>query len=96
MVLPVPKNRVGDFEQIRQHHLLRILVPYSKTFYSVDRGREQGLDYDYGKALEKWLNKHHPTSVKNKPWVVGFIPVQRDRLIPELIAGKGDIAVGGP
>jgi len=95
MVLPLPQNWLGDLDGIRRRNFIRILVPYSKTFYSVDRGREQGLDYDYGKALEKWMHKRYPPKVKNEPFLVVFIPVQRDRLLSDLIAGKGDIAAGG-
>ncbi|WP_084554120.1 MltF family protein [Desulfopila aestuarii] len=95
MVLPLPKNWTGDFDGIRQRNYLRILVPYSKTFYRVDRGIQQGIDYDYGKALETWLKKKYPPKVKSQPFFVAFIPVQRDQLLPDLIAGKGDIAMGG-
>jgi len=95
MVLPLPNNWTGDFDGIRQRNYLRILVPYSKTFYRVDRGIQQGIDYDYGKALESWLKKKYPSKVKRQPFFVAFIPVQRDQLLPDLIAGKGDIAMGG-
>lgn len=95
MVLPVPRNWVGDFNGIRERNFIRILVPYSKSFYSVDRGVERGIDYDLGKALEAWLQKKYPSKKKNQPLLVVFIPVQRDQLLPELMAGKGDIAAGG-
>lgn len=55
MVLPVPPIWIGDLDGMRQKHLIRMLVPYSKTFFSVDRGR----------------------------------------LLPDLLAGRGDIAAGG-
>lgn len=32
LVLPVPEDWVGDFEGMRQRRLVRVLVPYSKTF----------------------------------------------------------------
>ena len=95
MVLPVPPNWIGDFESMKKRHLIRILVPYSKTFFYVDRGQQKGIDADFGKALEDWLNKNHPTKIKNQPWRVFFIPVKRDQLLSELLAGKGDIVGGG-
>lgn len=95
MVLPVPPNWAGDFEGIHKRQIIRILVPYSKTFFYVDRGHQGGADYELGKALELWLNKRHPLNPKNKPWKVFFIPVRRDQLLTELVAGKGDIAGGG-
>lgn len=39
MVLPVPQAWVGDFDGMRERRMVRILVPYSKTFYLIDRGR---------------------------------------------------------
>ena len=95
MVMPLPPKWVGDFEGMRQRHFIRILVPYSKTYFFVDRGKTGGLDYELGKALEQWLNQKHPTGVKNQPWRVGFIPVRRDQLLADLVAGNGDIAGGG-
>lgn len=34
LVLPVPANWVGDFEGMRERRLIRVLVPYSRTFSS--------------------------------------------------------------
>ena len=42
---------------MRASRTVRILVPYSKTFYQIDRGRQQGVTYEYGKAFENWV--HH-------------------------------------
>ncbi|SHO43988.1 MltF family protein [Desulfopila aestuarii] len=95
LVAPIPPNWVGDFDGIRKRNYIRILVPYSKTFFSVDRGKQHGIDYDFGKALEKWINKKYPSQVKTRPFAVLFIPVKRDQLLPDLVAGKGDIAAGG-
>ncbi len=95
MVQLVPANWIGDFDGMRKRRYIRILVPFSKTFFSVDRGRQQGVDYDFGKALEKWLNQKYPTKKKSQKLAVLFIPVKRDQLLPALIAGKGDIAAGG-
>ena len=95
MVLPVPPNWIGDFDGIRKRGMIRVLVPYSKTYFYVDRGQQQGIDYEFGKALEQWLNKKYPLKDKNKSWSVYFIPVRRDQLLPDLLAGKGDVAGGG-
>ncbi len=95
MVLPVPASWTGDFDDMRKRRFLRILVPYSKTFFSVDRGKQQGIDHDFGKALETWLNKKYPVKDKTAQLQVVFIPVRRDQLLPSLLTGKGDIAAGG-
>jgi len=95
LVLPVPDAWVGDFDGMREHRLVRILVPYSKTFFMVDRGRQRGMAYEFGKAFEDWLNKNHPFSSKSLRWQVMFIPVARNELLPKLLKGEGDIAAGG-
>lgn len=95
MVLPVPDAWVGDFDGMRERRMVRILVPYSKTFFMVDRGRQRGLAYEYGKALENWLNLQHPYERKSLRWQVMFIPVARNELLPKLLKGEGDIAAGG-
>ena len=95
MVLPVPPAWVGDFDGMRELHRVRILVPYSKTFYMVDRGRQAGVAYEFGKALETWLNQHEPSAQKSQRWQVMFLPTARNELLPKLLAGEGDIAAGG-
>ena len=95
MVLPVPPAWVGDLDGMRESRSVRILVPYSKTFYQVDRGHQQGISYEYGKAFEAWLNKHKPFAQKSQRWRVLFLPTSRDQLLPKLLAGHGDISIGG-
>lgn len=95
MVLPVPPAWVGDFDGMRERRMVRILVPYSKTFYLVDRGRQDGVAYAFGKAFEAWLNKTRPFSEKSQRWQVMFLPTARNELLPKLLAGDGDIAAGG-
>lgn len=95
LVLPIPENWIGDFEGMRQRRLIRVLVPYSKTFFELDRGRQRGLSFELGKGLEAWLNKTQPYPKKSMQWRVMFIPTSRDQLMPNLIKGVGDIAAGG-
>ncbi|WP_166367311.1 hypothetical protein [Pseudomonas akapageensis] len=80
LVLPVPPSWTGDFDAMRQRRMVRILVPYSRTFFVVNRGREQGISYELGKALEAWLNKTYPNKNKSLQWRVMFIPTPRDQL----------------
>lgn len=95
MVLPVPDAWTGDLDGMRKRRLVRILVPYSRTFYLVDRGRQEGISYEFGKALETWLNTRQPFEDKSLHWRVMFIPVTRNELMPKLVSGVGDIAAGG-
>jgi membrane-bound lytic murein transglycosylase MltF len=95
LVLPIPKDWVGDFEGMRKFRLIRVLVPYSKTFFELDRGRQRGLSYELGKGLEAWLNKTQPYEKKSMQWRIMFIPTARNDLMTKLNKGVGDIAAGG-
>ncbi|MFI8745108.1 transglycosylase SLT domain-containing protein [Pseudomonas sp. NPDC077186] len=95
MVLPVPPAWIGDLDGMRASGTVRILVPYSKTFYLVDRGHQEGVVFEYGKAFEKWLNQHRTLGKKSRRWQVMFIPTARNELLPKLLSGHGDIAAGG-
>lgn len=93
MALPIPTPTFGDYDAMQKRRLVRILVPYNKPFYFMDRGRQLGGTYELGMAFEQFLNK----KVKSKSlrMRVAFIPTPRDELVPDLLAGKGDIAAGG-
>ena len=79
----------GDFDAMVKRRLIRVLVPSSKTFYYVERGRPRGITYDVFKAFEDDLNK----KLKSKALKVHvvFLPTTRDELIPRLIDGRGDV-----
>jgi membrane-bound lytic murein transglycosylase MltF len=73
-----------------QRRAIRVLVPYSKTLYFVDLGGVQrGISYDFMRAFEDDLNKKLGRGDLRIHAV--FIPVSRDRLIPMLVAGQGDV-----
>lgn len=95
LVLPIPESWAGDFEGMRERRLIRVLVPYSKTFFELDRGRQRGLSHELGKGLEAWLNKTQPYARKSMQWRVMFIPTARNELMSKLNEGVGDIAAGG-
>ncbi len=95
MVLHPPPNWVGDFSGMRERQMIRMLVPYSKTFFYIDKGHQKEINYQYGKELERWLNKNYPVRNRAKGWQVLFTPLRRDQLLPVLQEGKGDLAAGG-
>jgi membrane-bound lytic murein transglycosylase MltF len=81
----------GDLDGMIKRRQIRILVPYSKTFYFVDRGTQRGLAYDLGRLFEEDLNKK--LKAKHVRVHVLFVPVARDQIIPALLEGRGDIAM---
>ncbi|TIW86105.1 MAG: transporter substrate-binding domain-containing protein, partial [Mesorhizobium sp.] len=74
---------------MEKRRLIRILVPYSKTIYFIDRGEQLGTAVEFGQALERQINKNKKKEIEKIR--VAFVPVARDRLLPALIEGRGDI-----
>ncbi|MCK5203975.1 MAG: hypothetical protein KAR15_08885, partial [Desulfobacterales bacterium] len=44
--LELGKKWSGDFDGMAERHLIRALVPYSKTFYFLDGADQRGLTYE--------------------------------------------------
>src|SRR5262245_4506521 len=88
----VAKLWTGDLDGMTKRRLIRVLVPYSKTFYFVDRAVQRGLSYDVTRLLERDLNNQLKTG--NVRLHVLCIPVSRGEMIPYLLEGRGDIAMG--
>jgi membrane-bound lytic murein transglycosylase MltF len=86
------KTWAGDWDGMVTRNKIRVLVPFSKTFYFLDGGRQRGLTYDLMKIFEKQINKDLKRKTVKVQFV--FIPVNRDELIPDLLNGVGDIATG--
>ncbi|MEI7728482.1 MAG: transporter substrate-binding domain-containing protein [Verrucomicrobiota bacterium] len=72
-----------------QRRFIRVLVPFSRMYYDITRGQQSGISYEFAREFEKVLNQKLQTGTL-KVQVV-FIPVARDRLIPDLVAGRGDL-----
>jgi membrane-bound lytic murein transglycosylase MltF len=92
LALPSPPPWLGDFDGMQQRRAIRILVPYSKMLFFVDRGQQLGIEHDFGVALQQALNSKYKT--KALKFQILFIPVARDQLLPQLVNGLGDIAAG--
>jgi len=82
----------GDFDGMVKRRVIRALVPFSKTFYFLDGPHPRGLTYDGLKEFEKHVNNKLGT--RHLKLHVVVIPTARDRLLPDLVAGRGDIAAG--
>ena len=71
-----------------------MLVPYSRTLYYVDKGRERGLTAELVRDYERYLNQEYAKQLGKRPLTVYMIPTTRDKLLPNVAAGLGDIAAG--
>ncbi|MDA3918626.1 MAG: transporter substrate-binding domain-containing protein [Deltaproteobacteria bacterium] len=83
---------LGDYDQMVKHRIIRVLVPQSKTFYFLDGATPRGLTYETLKEFEETINRELGNKVLKL--IVLIIPTPRDRLIPALKKGLGDIAAG--
>jgi membrane-bound lytic murein transglycosylase MltF len=90
----VNKPWKGDFDAMLARHQLRVLVPYSRTLYFNDKGHERGLTAEFVRDFERYVNKTDADRLGKRPFTVYLIPTTRDRLLPDLNAGLGDIAAG--
>jgi membrane-bound lytic murein transglycosylase MltF len=80
----------GDFDGMKKRRIIRVLVPYSKTFYYVEKGRQRGISYEVFQALEDDLNKKIKSKKSIKMHVI-YLPVGRDEIISRLVDGWGDV-----
>jgi membrane-bound lytic murein transglycosylase MltF len=87
-------QRTGDFDMMFEHRVIRVGVPYSRTLYYHDAGRERGLTAEAVRHFETFINKKHRKNLAKRPITVALIPTTRDELIPDLIEGRIDIAAG--
>ena len=71
----------GDFEQMIARRMIRVLVPYSRTLYFNDRGRERGISADSVREFERYLNRKYAAQLGKRPLTVYIIPTTRDKLL---------------
>lgn len=82
----------GDFDQMVQRRMIRVLVPYSRTLYFNDKGRERGLTAEGARDFEQYINRKLKTN--KRPITVYLIPTTRDKLLSGIVEGLGDVAAG--
>ncbi|MBK5568064.1 lytic transglycosylase F [Ensifer sp. SSB1] len=80
-----------DFDGMEKRRIVRIIVPFSKTIYFIDRGQQLGTAVEFGTALENELNKSRKKQIDKIR--VGFVPMPRAKLLSALEEGLGDIVM---
>ena len=86
--------RLGDFDSMLRRRTIRVLVPYSRTLFFNDKGRERGLTADQVREFERYLNKKYQKQLRNVPFSVAIVPTSRENLITDVVQGIGDMAAG--
>jgi membrane-bound lytic murein transglycosylase MltF len=84
----------GDFDGMVKRRHVRVLVPYSRTLYYNDKGRERGITADLVRDFEQYINRKYAKELGKRPITVYMIPTTRDELLQDVADGMGDIAVG--
>jgi membrane-bound lytic murein transglycosylase MltF len=84
----------GDFDQMLERRLIRVLTPYSRTLYYVEQGHERGITAGVAREFEKYVNSRYAKQLGKRPLTVVLIPSTRDKLLPGMAEGRGDIAAG--
>jgi membrane-bound lytic murein transglycosylase MltF len=84
----------GDFDQMFARRVIRVLAPYSRSLFFVDKGQERGITAELVRDFEQYLNRKYSKKLKRRPITIFLIPTTRDRLLSDLNKGLGDIAAG--
>ena len=72
---------------------IRVLTTVNRTNFFISDGHLVGYEYALLKDYERYLNKRINDEHLNI--VLQFVPVARDKLLPYLVKGYGDIAAAG-
>jgi len=84
----------GDFDAMIERRFVRVLAPYSRTLFYVDKGQERGITAELARDFERYINKKYAKQLGKRPVTVVLIAVTRDKLLTDLAEGMGDIAAG--
>ena len=82
----------GDLPAIRERGILRALVSFSRTDFFLEGARPRGIHVEMLEILGKHLNAD--VSRNELSLAIKYVVVPFAELIPALLAGRGDIAVG--
>jgi membrane-bound lytic murein transglycosylase MltF len=84
----------GDFDRLLAQRAIRVVVPYSRTLYFNDKGRERGLSADFVRDFERFINEKYRKQLGKRPITVVIRPTTRDVLLKNVAEGLADIAAG--
>jgi membrane-bound lytic murein transglycosylase MltF len=84
----------GDFDKMLERRVIRFYVPYSRTLYFIDKGRERGISADLIREFERWVNKKYAKTLGKRPLTAFIVVATRDKLREDLLKGYADVAVG--
>jgi membrane-bound lytic murein transglycosylase MltF len=92
-LLGLSERWTGDLDGMVERGRIRALVPYNRTSYFINGTKRAGIIYEAMTLFERHFNKSIGKKPGNPGYVqVVFIPLTRDRILPALKEGYGDLA----
>lgn len=92
-ILGLSEQWTGDLDEMIERGRIRALVPYNRTSYFINGAKRGGITYEALNLFEKNLNERLGKKPGSPGYVqVIFIPMTRDRILPSLKEGYGDLA----
>jgi membrane-bound lytic murein transglycosylase MltF len=88
------KQWTGDFDKMLERRTIRIYAPFSRSLYFSDKGRERGIAVELARDWERYLNVKYAKQLGKRPLTIYIAPATRDKLLPYLDVGLGDVAIG--
>jgi membrane-bound lytic murein transglycosylase MltF len=83
-----------DFDVMLQRRAIKFYLPYSRSLYFIDKGRERGISADVIREFERWVNRKYAKQLGKRPITVFAVVATRDKLVADLQSGHADVAVG--
>jgi membrane-bound lytic murein transglycosylase MltF len=83
-----------DFDGMLERRYLRVVVPFSRTLYFNDHGRERGITADLVRDFERYLNRRYARQLGKRPLTIAMWPETRDVILKQVSDGHSDIAAG--
>jgi ABC-type amino acid transport substrate-binding protein len=83
-----------DFDQMLERRAIKFYLPYSRSLYFIDKGRERGISAGVIREFERWVNKKYAKQLGKRPMTVFAVVATRDKLLADLQGGYADVAVG--
>src|SRR5262245_41721124 len=88
------KPWTGDFDKLLVRRMIRVYSPFSRSLYFNDKGRERGLAVELVRDWERYLNVKYAKELGKRPLTIYIAPATRDKLLPDLVEGLADVAIG--
>src|SRR4029434_9177477 len=88
------KPWLADFDKLLERRMIRVYAPFSRSLYYNDKGRERGLAVELVRDWERYLNVKYAKQLGKRPLTIYIAPATRDKLLPYLVEGLSDVAIG--